>query len=68
MYDSQEELLDKILLGEDSTLELKAVFFRGRLRARPIFTSLRSLCPLWLNLFHDRSIFEGKKERNCRHQ
>jgi len=29
MFDSQEELLDKILLGEDSTLELKNVVFRG---------------------------------------
>ncbi len=29
MFDSQEELLDKIRLGEDSTLELKVVGFRG---------------------------------------
>ena len=29
MFDSQEELLGKIRLGEDSILELKAVSFRG---------------------------------------
>ena len=30
MYDSTEELLQKIRLGEDTSLELKAVRFRGR--------------------------------------
>lgn len=29
MYDSPEELIGKIRLGEDTSLELKAVFFRG---------------------------------------
>jgi predicted HTH transcriptional regulator len=29
MFDSKEELLEKIWLGEDSTLELKTVVFRG---------------------------------------
>ena len=29
MYDSPEELIAKIRLGEDTSLELKAVFFRG---------------------------------------
>ena len=29
MFDSKEELLEKIALGEDSVLELKAVRFRG---------------------------------------
>jgi predicted HTH transcriptional regulator len=29
MFDSKEELLEKIRLGEDSVLELKAVYFRG---------------------------------------
>jgi predicted HTH transcriptional regulator len=35
MFDSQEELLGKIRLGEDSTLELKAVSFRGEKIAGP---------------------------------
>lgn len=30
MFDSKQELLDKIRLGEDSLLELKAVTFKGR--------------------------------------
>jgi ATP-dependent DNA helicase RecG len=29
MYDSHEELISKIRLGEDTSLELKAVFLRG---------------------------------------
>jgi predicted HTH transcriptional regulator len=35
MFDSQEELLAKIRLGEDSILELKAVSFRGNKIAGP---------------------------------
>jgi len=35
MFDSQEELLRHIRLGEDSRLELKAVHFRGDRVARP---------------------------------
>ncbi len=35
MFDSQEELLGKIRLGEDSILELKTVSFRGNKIARP---------------------------------
>ena len=36
MFDSQEELLRKIRLGEDTTLELKAVRFRGDRIAGPL--------------------------------
>lgn len=35
MFDSTEELLQKIRLGEDTTLELKAVRFRGNRVAEP---------------------------------
>ena len=35
MYDSPEELLGKIRLGEDTSLELKAVDFRGQRVAEP---------------------------------
>ena len=35
MYNSQEELLGKIRLGEDTSLELKAVDFRGQRVAEP---------------------------------
>ncbi len=35
MFDSLEELLNKIRLGEDSTLELKSVSFRGGKIAGP---------------------------------
>ena len=63
MYDSPEELLRQIRLGEDTSLELKAVFFRGEKVSGPNRNSLADVIAAIANT-HDGVVILGVDDKS----
>lgn len=63
MFDSEEEILKKIKLGEDNTLELKAVTFRGTRIDGPVRNDLADEIAAFANT-HDAVMIMGVDDRS----